>query len=56
MLLGKVMMPYFNNHCITIFFGYVSEAYSAVGDAKIPSDFPSYFGASVFFVMLQILP
>ena len=54
MLLGKVLKPYFNNHCITICFGYALEAYCAAGDAKIPSVFPAYFGASNFFVMLHI--
>lgn len=49
MLSGNVLMSYLNNHCNKICFGYALEANSAVGDAKQPSDFPSFFGASGFF-------
>ena len=47
-VLGDVLMPYLNNHCTRICFGYALEAYSAAGGSKIPSDFASYFGASGF--------
>ena len=48
MLSSNVLMPYSNNHCITTCFGCAWEAFSAAGDAEIPSDFASYFGASGF--------
>ena len=54
MLSAEILPSYLHNNCIAICFGHVLEASFAASDEKLPSEFSINFGASVFFVLVQI--